>query len=348
MPTLPVKKGPSIYDIATHLKVSVTTVSFVLNGKAEEMRISDAVAGKIRKYADAISYHPNMIAKSLRTGKSRIIGMMVEDISDPFFSSIARGVERIAYGLGYKIFFASTENETDKAKGLVKAFRERQVDAYIMAPPPGFDGEIQSLLNDGKPVILFDRYYPGIDTNNIIVDNYGGTVAAIEYFQNVGCQSIGFITLESDQSQMKERERGYRDAIKKTSKKACVLKVPYLMDNEVAINKMKDFLAKNKSLDAVLFGTNYLTLKGLDAIRSLKLKVPNDIAIISFDDSPVFHLLSPAITAIAQPVDAISETVVNKVLHCLDNTETEEAETMVLPTEFVIRDSARRKKTRSV
>ena len=112
----------SIHDIATHLKVSASTVSFVLNGKAEEMRISDAVAEKIKKYAEEVSYRPNLIAKSLRTGKSKIIGMMVEDISDPFFASIARGIERIAYQQGYKIFFASTENKTSKAKELVKVF----------------------------------------------------------------------------------------------------------------------------------------------------------------------------------------------------------------------------------
>ena len=196
------KKRVSIHDIATHLKVSTSTVSFVLNGKAEEMRISDAVADKIKKYAEEVSYRPNLIAKSLRTGKSKIIGMMVEDISDPFFAGIARGIERIAYQQGYKIFFASTENITSKAKELVKVFRERQVDAYIIAPPPEFSSEIQSLLVDGKPLVLFDRYYPELTTNNIIVDNYDGAFKATSYFHNEGCRYIGFITLDSDQWQM--------------------------------------------------------------------------------------------------------------------------------------------------
>lgn len=338
------KKRPSIHDIATHLKVSATTVSFVLNGKAEEMRISDAVAEKIVKYADAVSYRPNLIAKSLRTGKSRIIGMLVEDISDPFFAGIARGIERIAYKLGYKIFFASTENETDKAKGLVKVFRERQVDAYIIAPPPEFSSEIQSLLDDGKPVILFDRYFPELKTNNIIVDNYEGTFKAIHYLQNEGYDNIGFITLDSDQSQMDDRMRGYIDAAKQHSKKKYVLRVPYLMNEDIVIEKMKAFLSKHTMLDAVLFGTNYLTLNGLDAIKALQMRIPDDIAVISFDESPVFHLLSPAITAIAQPVHEISEAIINKIMWHLDNMDaTHNNETIVLPTELIVRNSAVRK-----
>lgn len=339
------KKRPSIHDIATHLKVSATTVSFVLNGKAEAMRISDAVAKKITKYVDSVAYRPNLVAKSLRTGKSKIIGMMVEDISDPFFSAIARGIERIAYKLGYKIFFASTENRTDRAKDLVKVFRERQVDGYIIAPPADFESEIKSLLDDGKPVVLFDRHFPEIKTNNIIVDNYEGTFKAVNYLQQEGFVNIGFVTLDSDQSQMADRMRGYTDAMKQSRKKRLVLQVPYLMNNEDVIAKIKLFLLKNTMLDAVLFGTNYLTLNGLDALKDLKLKVPRDIAVISFDDSPVFHLLSPSVTSVSQPVQKISEAVVNKIMWCLDNAEkATEAETIVLETDFIIRKSAIRQK----
>lgn len=335
------KKRVSIHDIATHLKVSATTVSFVLNGKAEEMRISEAVAKKIKKYAEKVAYQPNLIAKSLRTGKSKIIGMMVEDISDPFFAGISRGIERIAYQQGYKIFFASTENNTGKARDLLKVFKERQVDAYIIAPPPQFDKEVKSLLDDGKPVVLFDRYFPGLTTTNIVVDNYNGTCKAIEYLQQQGYSNIGFITLDSEQWQMAERLRGYTDAIKQRAKKKYVLKVPYLMNEREVIDKMKDFLVVHSAMDAVVFGTNYLTLNGIDAIRELGMNIPQDKAIISFDDSPVFHLLTPAVTAVAQPIPAISETVVNKIMGSLDNAHPAvKQDTIVLPTALIIRDSA--------
>jgi LacI family transcriptional regulator len=114
------KKKTSIHDIARALDLSATTISFVLNGKAEEKKISEDVRKKVSDYIKKVGFQPNLIAKSLRTGKTNVIGMLVEDLSDPFFSSISRGVETIAYDHKYKIFFASTENDTEKTKALIK------------------------------------------------------------------------------------------------------------------------------------------------------------------------------------------------------------------------------------
>ena len=131
------KKKVSIHDIAKQLNVSAATVSFVLNGKATEKRISGEMEQRILKHVKQLGYRPNRVAKSLRTGKSKIIGMLVEGIADPFFAAIARNVEEQAYKLDYKIFYASTENETRIAKEILGAFRDTQVDGYIIVPPPG-------------------------------------------------------------------------------------------------------------------------------------------------------------------------------------------------------------------
>ena len=140
--------------MARELNLSATTISFVINGKAAEKRISNDVKERVLAYVKETGYQTNMVAKSLRTGKTKIIGMLVEDISDPFFSSIARVVEEKAYKLGYKIFNSSTENDTIRARDLIKVFRERQVDGYIIAPSPGIEEEIQQLVDDNFPVVL--------------------------------------------------------------------------------------------------------------------------------------------------------------------------------------------------
>lgn len=340
------KKKTSIHDIAKHLKVSATTVSFVLNGKSEEMRISADVKNKVLQYAESIRYQPNFVARSLRTGKSRIIGMMVEDISDPFFSSIARGIEHRAYTLGYKIFFASTENNTENAKGLIRVFRERQVDGYIIAPPPGLYTEIQSLVEEENPVILFDRHFPDLETDNVIVDNYDGSLKAVRHLQQNGYTNIGFVTLESDQTQMSDRMRGYLDAISATKQKKFILKLPYDMADEKRAANINHFISKHPQMDAVFFGTNYLAFSGLEAIKNLGLKIPEDLGVISFDDSNFFRLFSPAITAIAQPIDKIAESVISKLLQWLDNPLKATTETLVLPTELVVRNSSAGKQTK--
>ena len=335
------KKKISIHDIAKQLNVSATTVSFVLNGKAEEMRIRTEVKKRVLHYVESINYQPNQIAKSLRTGKSRIIGMMVEDISDPFFASIARGIERKAYKLGYKLFFASTENQTEKAKALIKVFQERRVDSYIIAPPPGVEAEIKSLLENEHPVILFDRYFPDLETTTVIVDNYAGVYNAVKHLLKNGFSQIGFVTLHSEQTQMQDRLHGYRDAILQSGQKHRTLKVPYSLSSDSCAGKIKAFIHKHQALDALLFSTNYLAFSGLEAINELGLRIPEDLAVVSFDDSRFFSLFSPSITAVAQPVEKIAETIIlqlQKLLEC--SPADRSVETVVLNTAFMIRRSS--------
>ena len=119
---------PTIKDIAKELNVSVTTVSFVLNGKGKERKISDKVINKILKYIKKIDFTPNSLAQSLRSGKSKILVLMVEDISNPFFSKIARKLKDIVYRSGYKLIFCGNENDDQKSIELIQLFRERHVD----------------------------------------------------------------------------------------------------------------------------------------------------------------------------------------------------------------------------
>lgn len=335
------KRKISIHDIARHLNVSATTVSFVLNGKAEEKKISSAVEKKVQEYVEQVGYRPNHIAQSLRTGKSKIIGMLVEDIADPFFSSIARVVEENLYTLGYKIFHSSTDNNTERAKDLLQIFRERQVDGYIIAPTPGIEEDIQSLLNDSKPVILFDRYFPGLGTINVLVDNMGGAFNATQHLIENGFTNIGFVTLNSEQVQMMARLKGYEKALKGTKRPKYVYKIDYKTPPDKIAALVKEYIRQNPFIDAILFATNYLAISGLQAIRELGLKMPDNIGIVGFDDNTHFSLFSPSITAVAQPIEKISEATVQQLIKALTNESKPKAiKTTVLPTELIIRESS--------
>ncbi|MEE3147960.1 MAG: LacI family DNA-binding transcriptional regulator, partial [Bacteroidota bacterium] len=131
------QKRPSIKDIAKALNVSITTISFVLNGKGEERKISKEVIKKIEDYVEEINYRPNQVAQSLRTGKSKILVFMVEDIGNRFFAKIARIIEDIAYEKGYKVLFCSNENNDKRSRELIRVFHERQVDGFLIIPSPG-------------------------------------------------------------------------------------------------------------------------------------------------------------------------------------------------------------------
>ena len=338
------KKKISIHDIAKQLKVSATTISFVLNGKAEDKGISVDMIKKVHDHIKKVGYKPNMIAQSLRTGKSNIIGMLMEDIADPFFSTIARGVEANAYEHGYKIFYASTENSTEKTRELINTFRSRQVDGYIIAPPPGIEEDIQSLINDHLPVVLFDRYLPALDTIDVIVDNYAGSYEAVKHLLNNGYENIGFVTLDSKQTQMADRLRGYRKALKEKKKLICIQQLPYAIASHESTHIIKKFLQKHTQLDAILFATNYLAIGGLEAIADLGLRVPGDLALVGFDDNTHFRLFRPSITAVAQPVKEIAVEIVKALLHELSqNNKATKKTTIVLPTELIIRNSSEAK-----
>lgn len=336
------KKRTSIHDIAKELKVSATTISFVLNGKAGEKRISEDVKKKVQDYVNRVGYRPNMVAKSLRTGKTNIIGMLVEDISDPFFSCISRGVEAIAYNHQYKIFFASTENDTEKTKELIRVFRERRVDGYIIAPPAGVEEEIKSLMEDNIPVILFDRYLPSLTTSTVIIDNFSGSYNAVNHLIENGYSNIAFITLESDQTQMQARLQGYIKAMEERQALPIINKIPYKVSNMASAEKlMEAFIAKHNKLNAIIFSTNYLAINGLKAIRNLGLTIPEDVAIVGFDDNTHFHLFTPSISAVAQPVEEISEEVVKQLLNALsDEKEIKKRKTVTFPVKLIERNSS--------
>jgi LacI family transcriptional regulator len=337
------RKKQSIHDIAKELKVSAATISYVLNGKAREKRISTALEKKILNYVKKYNYRPNMLAKSLRIGKSKVIAMLVEGIDDPFFASITRIVEKEMSQKGYKTFFASTENDPMVTIELIKVFRDAQVDGFIIAPPPDIEDSLLSLIKDNIPLVLFDRYFPELETSNVMVDNFQGTYEAMQYFFKLNYKHIGFVTLDSSQIQMSERLKGYKKEMREKHLLTCIQKISFeLRQEQKKITEIiKKFLAKNGHIEAVLFATNYLSISGLEAIRILKIKIPNDMAIIGFDDNTHFSLFTPTVTAIAQPVRELSEQIVKQLMVRL-NGEGAQApkKTIVLPTRLVVRESS--------
>lgn len=333
------EKKLSISDIATALNVSKTTVSFVINGKGKDKKISNVMVRRILDYIETVGYHPSEYARALRTGKTNIIVVMIEDVSDPFFSGIARMIEESAYEKGYKIIYSSTENDTKKTKELLKIYRAL-VDGYIIAPPLGIEEEIKSLLADNLPVILFDRFFPSIDTNNVVVNNYKGTYEAIEHFFDRGHKNIAFVTLSSEQIQMQQRLDGYMSVIDEHEAECFIKKIVYHEELDKSVEEIELFLKMNKQLDAVFFSTNYLAEAGLEAIQNLKLKIPEDLGVIVFDDYNFFKLFTPSITAVAQPLREISENIINLLLSNLSDPELhQKKQTIVLPTQLMIRNS---------
>lgn len=329
----------SIKDIAQRCNTSITTVSFVLNGRADEKRISRELKEKILKTIEDTGYKQNQFARGMRTGKTNIIGLIIEDISNVFFSAVARIIEEDAYKRGYKIIYCSTDDNTEKTKELIRLFMERNLDGYIITPPKGLEDEIQMLINNKIPVVLFDRYFPGLETDYVIVDNFNASKKAVQHLFDSGFENIALVTTSSDQTQMLERLSGYEKTIVKNGKKPKVLKIPFDHSAEQNIKAISTYLKKNKELDAIFFSTNYLAFKGLEAISQLKLKIPDNLAVVAFDDQDFFRIYNPSITAIAQPVKDISLKLIDILLQKMESEE-KPVEKVILSTNLIVRNSS--------
>ena len=303
------KKKITIKDIAKAANVSVTTVSFVLNDKGEKMGISKEVIKKVFEVTEEMKFRLNMIASSLRTGKTRSIGLIVEDISNHFFSDLARVIEREAIDLNYRVFYCSTAGNDERAIELVNSLLQANVDGFIITPTENMKPTIDRLLELQCPVVLVDRYFEGQEVSHVVLDNFEGAQTVTRYFLDKGFKKIAFITNSSQLIQMDLRKQGYIKVLKEAGlyDDTLILDLKYHISEEERIEKISEFLRTRTEIDAVLFGANYLLLAGLQSLRRLGLKIPVDKAIISFDDHDSFRLHSPSITVLSQPIEEMGK-----------------------------------------
>jgi len=332
-------KALSIKDIALKANVSITTVSFIINGKAKEKSISDAVIKKVQQIIIDSGYKPNQIARSLRTGNSNIIGLIIEDISNSFFSRIARLIEDKAYKKGYKIIYSSTENNVEKAQELINLFKSRKVDAYIISPIKGIEEDIQLLLNEHKPVILFDRNLPELNTNYVGANHFVASYQGVESFIKQGKKNIALVTIDIDVQQIIERYEGYKKALIDYAipvDEELVLKIPFNQPEVDTIKQIKQ-LFKAKKIDAVLFATNYLAISGLKVLKQIHKKIDDQFAVIGYDDHEAFELHTPSVSTIQQPLEEIAETIIKLILNQLSSKTKLPDQQIIIPAKLILR-----------
>jgi LacI family transcriptional regulator len=336
-------KKLSIKDIAKMAGVASSTVSFVLNGKARQMRISEMVEKRVLDIANKAGYYPNQLAVSLRTGKSKTLGLIVENIGNTFFASLAKTIEEEAEQYGYRVVYCSTENNATKGKELINMLSQRQVDGYLITPVQHMEQDIQQLVQLQRPLVLIDRYLPAVETTHVLVDNADAVSQGMQHLFSKGYQQIGFVTVDLDTIQMEQRLDGYISSLAKQGlrlNKDLILKIPFIHQREEALDSLAQLVKNNPQLDALFFATNYLGILGLECLSRLNLSIPGDMAVISFDDTDLFRLYPPGITSIQQPIEAIAKKAVELLMQQLENTDTATKKTQVeLTAKLIVRGS---------
>jgi LacI family transcriptional regulator len=337
-------KKIALKDVAKHIGVSTALVSYVLNGKEKEARVGADMAIKIRKTATELNYQPNLIAKSLKMGKTKTIGLIVADISNPFFSSIARIIEDEAKKNGYVVIFGSSDENAQKQLALIDVFSTRLVDAFIIAPAANTQEQIKDLLNKGIPVVLIDRFFSELKVDCVHINNSDAANKAVKQLIKNHRKKIGMVAYDSTQSHMQDRKEGYKTALKENKiqfKKSWLIEANYQNIEKDVAAQLKTLL-KPLQVDALFFATNSLAIAGLKAINKMGIKVPDELAIISFDESDAFDFFYSPVTYVSQSLADIGTTAIKVVLNKLNNKETDKnkkCSNIIVEAKLIVRES---------
>lgn len=337
-------KKISLADIANALGVSKTLVSLVINGKGNDHGISHDTQKRVLEKIDEVNYRPNVLARGFRTGKTNTIGLIVSDISNRFYSRIARRVEDYAWDKGYSVVICSTDENVEKELQQIRMLRERKVDGLIISSSQEKFETLGDLLGN-IPHVLIDRTFNGINSAQVYADNHKGAQLAANHLIKQGIKNIALLSITPEYiSTIKERTQAFVSTIAKsniTIPTQWDIHIPF-KNMESAVEERLQMLKETKNLPEAIFAlNNNLTSHCLLALRKLSLSIPNDIALIGFDDMLYFNFTQPSVSAIAQPIEQIGEKAFDLLLRQINSEEVSiEERSVKLPVELIIRDSS--------
>jgi LacI family transcriptional regulator len=336
-------KKTSLKDIAQRAGVSSALVSYVLNGKEKESRVGQEIARKIKDIAAELNYQPNHLAKSLRSGKTHTIGLIIADISNPFFANIARVVEDEAKRNGYTVIIGSSDERADKSEDLLNVLINRQVDGFIIVSSEGSEGQSQYLKERGIPFVLLDRYFPELETNYVSTDHYKASYEAGVHLINNNYRRIGMLAYDSQMFHMQERIRGYQDALRDhgiTFEPAWLKPVNLSQIEQEVRGAIDDLRSPETAVEAVIFATYSLALNALKYINELQINVPEDLAIVSFGQAEVFELYYCPITYVRQPIGLLGQKAVELLMREFKHQQSPTSQ-LLMEAELVVRASSK-------
>lgn len=335
------EKKISLKDVANSVGVSTTLVSIVLNGKAKQYRISEEMTQRVIDAAKEMNYSPNIAAQNLRSGKTHLIGLIVTDISNPFYSSIARIVENRANELGYTVVFSSSDENLANTKKLIDLLLNKGVDGLIIVPCDGSEEVIKELHDSNTPLVLIDRNFPNLNVSFSCLNNYRATELATEHLIEQGYRNISLIAYKTEMNHIIDRIKGYEDTLNKAGlgKNINVKKVN-IQNPKIEIYKALEDLTKKKKSDAVIFSTNMIAVNGLYCLNEMNVKIPDDIAVIGFNRNDVFNLFYSPITYIKQPIELIATEAVNILIDKIKSSEHKKKSMVSFDPELIINSSS--------
>ena len=326
----------TLLDVAQHAGVSAATVSRVLAGKPH---VREETRQRVLSSIEALGYQPNRVARSLRVRRSRTIGLIISDIQNPFFTSLVRAVEDVAYEHKHAIFLCNSDEDIDKETLYIDLMCAERVAGVVISPTRETNTPCHKLLDAGIPLVTVDRRILDLKVDAVVVDNDGASFQLTEHLIQRGHKRIGAVFGPPETTTGKERKRGYLRALSAyglTPSPDLVCSGP--PKEALGYQYAKQTLTMSDPPTALYAGNNLLTIGVMRAIYELGLRIPQDIALVSFDELDWMSLVQPALTAVAQPIYKLGSVAARLLLARIQD-GTCPVQTIVLKPSLYVRQS---------
>jgi LacI family transcriptional regulator len=332
---------PTIVDVAKRAGVSIATVSNVIR---ETARVSPKLRERVEKAIRDLEYHPNGVARSLKVKQTGMLGMVLPDITNPFFAGIIRGAEDKAFERGYLLVTANTDEQIQRERQVISALRSRCMDGILLASAPGKDSaHIQSAMNAGIPIVSFDRAAPGIKTDAVLLDNVQGSRECVRHMLEVGYKDIAVITGSLKLQLARERLRGYKLAVQAARHKMSpdlILEGDFRQESGYRLGK--ELLSRHKRPSAIFSCNGVMAFGVLQALKEADVSCPEEIGLATFDDLAGDLFFHPRLTAVRQPSYDIGARAATLLMDRVEGKVKGDPIVMRIQPTLVIRESTQR------
>jgi LacI family transcriptional regulator len=323
--------------VAKRAGVSISTVSLAINKKE---RVSKELRQRVLKAIDELNYRPNGLARSLKSKKSKVIGLIIPDIVNPFFPLMVRGVGDTAKRYGYNIILCNTDGEVNEEATFLRLFEEKCVDGIIFT----CSGKIKkslSILNElSIPKVILDRRLDDLSIPTVTVDNTKGAYIATSHLIRNGKQKILFISGPDQLQSSLDRLNGYKQALAENQLRVEPELITYGdFSFESGQKALKEIIANQISFDAVFGANDMMTFGAITVLSEFGMDIPNQIEVVGYDDILLASLFKPALTTVRQPAYEMGAEAVKMVLRAI-NSKKEFVTCKVFEPQLVVRESS--------
>jgi len=329
----------TIREVAKRAGVAPITVSRVLNNSGY---FSQESKDRVEAAAAELHYVPNLLARSLRSNRTQTLGLVLSDITNPFWTTVARGVEDAASEQGFTVILCNTDEKERKQAEYLAVLLRKRVDGILLVPARSTPEAVKMIQKQGVQVVVVDRRVPGAEVDVVRGSSTQGAYELVNYLLTLGHRQVAILSGPESVSTAQERVNGCKQAFAAAHVPTAAMTVLYgEFTVESGYTMARQAVALTPRPTALFAANNFIAIGALKALRELSVRVPEDISVVGFDDLPASLVVDPFLTVVAQPAYQMGQCATELLLQRIIAPEATPYREVVLPTQLIVRQSCR-------